>query len=592
MSYGSYALPKILLSRGAFRKVCKHVYSVFDKEVIGLLIGEIVYEDTQPVVVIWDAIPGEAEASEIHVSLRPEFLAKVMNDILTGKISGRIVGWYHSHLGVGVFLSEVDARTQSMLQQFSQNVVALVVDVIQKKAGFFILRNGQPIKIPRENIQMISNEEMTKLKQQIVTKCSQTILGGKSIRVSIVPRKRIIFRRKRSSALLFVATICIVTIVLLATLLVMYRGIHYRGVSREAATLRDLVRSYNTTLFKIAESIGCGGREVELSSLLALMVKYGEMNISSTQANLLTSTWPLSLFILNATGSVEKTCTTLHRLDKVMNISSLSSTQRYLLLHTLYLLSEKLDGNLSKAVDVLIKLYRAIEECGGDLATTHSLIEYVSSSTLDAIWEVRDDEKLVSKVCLLLKLQEVNPKLLSYDVIELTLWLRNLEGLGIGWITLARINMSNIEDLGAFPLNLTLFVNGSSRGSVVISLENLVNVLELLHLKYGDLVSMGNSLVITSSRGVRSIKLLVNEPKSAVVILKIGTHMIKLGTGRSFNICIVLNPPLPKELIEKLLFGEGLLKVTINGREVSLRFSSEQTSLKEGILVYTVRSAQ
>jgi proteasome lid subunit RPN8/RPN11 len=43
------------------------------------------------------------------------------------EIDGLIIGWYHSHPGYGIFMSDTDIQTQSRFQQFSDNVVALVL---------------------------------------------------------------------------------------------------------------------------------------------------------------------------------------------------------------------------------------------------------------------------------------------------------------------------------------------------------------------------------------------------------------------------------------------------------------------------------
>ena len=42
-----------------------------------------------------------------------------------------VVGWYHSHPGMGPFLSTVDQNTHQSFQQLHPRAVALVVDSVQ-----------------------------------------------------------------------------------------------------------------------------------------------------------------------------------------------------------------------------------------------------------------------------------------------------------------------------------------------------------------------------------------------------------------------------------------------------------------------------
>lgn len=104
-----------------------------DEEVVGLLTGRV----HGKTVIIEEAIPGRAaHAGYAEVALDPSDLAEIIDKMMREDKNRNIVGWYHSHLDLGVFLSDVDIRTQLTLQQFSY-VIALVVDPIRNKHGFF-----------------------------------------------------------------------------------------------------------------------------------------------------------------------------------------------------------------------------------------------------------------------------------------------------------------------------------------------------------------------------------------------------------------------------------------------------------------------
>ncbi len=93
-------------------------------ERIGLLIGSLLDDE------LWinDMVPGGDSDSDTSCILPADKLARVADDVIKGRIQGRIMGWYHSHPGYGIFMSETDLQTHGKLLQFSPFVVALVVD--------------------------------------------------------------------------------------------------------------------------------------------------------------------------------------------------------------------------------------------------------------------------------------------------------------------------------------------------------------------------------------------------------------------------------------------------------------------------------
>jgi len=104
-------------------------------ERIGLLIGTFLDDG------LWvnDIVVGGNSDSDTLCVLPPEKLARVADDIVRGKIDGRIVGWYHSHPGYGIFMSETDLATHGKLLQFSPFVIALVVDPEINQFGIWAL---------------------------------------------------------------------------------------------------------------------------------------------------------------------------------------------------------------------------------------------------------------------------------------------------------------------------------------------------------------------------------------------------------------------------------------------------------------------
>jgi len=104
-------------------------------ERIGLLIGSFLEDG------LWvnEIVVGGDGDSETSCVLSASKLAKVADDIVRGRLDGRIVGWYHSHPGYGIFMSETDLTTHGKLLQFSPFVVALVVDPEINEFGIWAL---------------------------------------------------------------------------------------------------------------------------------------------------------------------------------------------------------------------------------------------------------------------------------------------------------------------------------------------------------------------------------------------------------------------------------------------------------------------
>jgi proteasome lid subunit RPN8/RPN11 len=127
-----------------------------DYEIIGLLLGNVI-KDT---VVIEDSVSGAQESGSMHASLSPSTIAKISDQILTGELEGKIVGWYHSHPGFGLFMSPTDVTTQSNFQQFSDKVTAMVVDPRNDEFAFFFLDEEKEVAwLEKDQVHIFSENE-------------------------------------------------------------------------------------------------------------------------------------------------------------------------------------------------------------------------------------------------------------------------------------------------------------------------------------------------------------------------------------------------------------------------------------------------
>jgi proteasome lid subunit RPN8/RPN11 len=138
---------RVFIDRAALARVEAHLRTNTSVELGGLLVGKPYYARSidSYLVVIHDAYSAD-EGKETAVSF--EYTANTWQR-LTPKLQEMpqdyvVVGSYHSHPGIGVFMSSTDINTQVCV--FSQPwQVALVIDPIRNETGFFISQEGVPI---------------------------------------------------------------------------------------------------------------------------------------------------------------------------------------------------------------------------------------------------------------------------------------------------------------------------------------------------------------------------------------------------------------------------------------------------------------
>jgi proteasome lid subunit RPN8/RPN11 len=129
--------PLVVLARGARDAAMAHV-AASRAERGGLLVGEpFVHEAREAVaaVLVRRAVPSDAETGDA-ISLRME--ASVWQQAHATMDAGeRVVGWFHSHPGIGAFFSGTDRRTQSAFfaQPFS---LGWVIDPVRDDHAWFV----------------------------------------------------------------------------------------------------------------------------------------------------------------------------------------------------------------------------------------------------------------------------------------------------------------------------------------------------------------------------------------------------------------------------------------------------------------------
>ena len=144
LSHGEH---RVFFDRTALERVEAHLRSDTSVELGGLLVGQPFYAPSFDayLVVVYDGYAAdEGKVTPASFEYTAETWAHMTPKLQEMPQDYVVVGSYHSHPGIGVFLSSTDINTQVCV--FSQPwQIALVIDPIRNETGFFISPDGIPV---------------------------------------------------------------------------------------------------------------------------------------------------------------------------------------------------------------------------------------------------------------------------------------------------------------------------------------------------------------------------------------------------------------------------------------------------------------
>jgi len=130
----------VFVAQSAYLSAVEHAASDLEREVGGTLVGNwsIDSETRQQFIVVETAIPARfTRQGSVYLTFTQDSLVDLHAEMDEHYPDKQIVGWYHTHPGMGVFLSPNDAWLH---QHFFPEPwqVALVMDPTSAAGGFFI----------------------------------------------------------------------------------------------------------------------------------------------------------------------------------------------------------------------------------------------------------------------------------------------------------------------------------------------------------------------------------------------------------------------------------------------------------------------
>ena len=167
--------------------ILKHAQESKDIELCGVLVGEVLKDERGPFVSITHSIRGEkAEHHAAQVTFTQDTWAHIHRVMDSAHAARTIVGWYHTHPGFGIFLSEMDVFIHRHFFNLPWQV-AFVVDPIAGDEGLFVWRAGSPACT---RVYWVGQVE----------KVSVPVLGHDGVLERVATLERCVIRARRSIA--------------------------------------------------------------------------------------------------------------------------------------------------------------------------------------------------------------------------------------------------------------------------------------------------------------------------------------------------------------------------------------------------------
>jgi proteasome lid subunit RPN8/RPN11 len=134
----------VFMTQTAYSRICVHSVSDMLNEVGGVMVGEwCVDEDDDQFIVVEHAIPARhTRQGSVYLTFTQDSLVEIHDEIDLHYKGKKIVGWYHTHPRMGIFLSHYDTWLHKNFFPEPWQV-ALVVEPHSSLGGFFIKqKNG------------------------------------------------------------------------------------------------------------------------------------------------------------------------------------------------------------------------------------------------------------------------------------------------------------------------------------------------------------------------------------------------------------------------------------------------------------------
>ena len=150
---------QVVFKQSVLDEIHIHGQSSLEAEICGVLVGNVFRDDDGPYLYINHSIRGDsAENRAAQVTFKAETWTHIQNAMERDHPEEKIVGWYHTHPGFGIFLSGMDLFIQDNFFNLPWQV-AFVYDPSSGEEGAFVSRAGsserEPFLIQEDTVEEI-----------------------------------------------------------------------------------------------------------------------------------------------------------------------------------------------------------------------------------------------------------------------------------------------------------------------------------------------------------------------------------------------------------------------------------------------------
>ena len=140
---------RVLFDGDAYNSMMEHANSTVDVELGGVLVGDALFDERGPYLQIVGVLPAEgAQNRDTQITFTHQAWDKINSRRDEEYPKNSLIGWYHTHPGFGIFLSEMDMFIQENF--FNEPFqVAVVLDTKSHEKGCFVWVGGKPTPIER-----------------------------------------------------------------------------------------------------------------------------------------------------------------------------------------------------------------------------------------------------------------------------------------------------------------------------------------------------------------------------------------------------------------------------------------------------------
>ena len=137
---GLEPLVQVFMTQPAYSRICVHSASDMQNEVGGFLVGEwcVNAKQGEQFIIVEHALPARyTKQGSIYLTFTQRSVVDIHDQIDTHHQGKKIVGWYHTHPRMGIFLSHYDTWLHKNFFPEPWQV-ALVVEPHTSLGGFFV----------------------------------------------------------------------------------------------------------------------------------------------------------------------------------------------------------------------------------------------------------------------------------------------------------------------------------------------------------------------------------------------------------------------------------------------------------------------